>query len=120
MTPGVDGKRTPKPSGRAESGGTPAKKRRTVGRHERAVDEALRDLDRAGRLAPDTGHLRTALRANGRALDEAEAAGNAYGTRQATRSLLELHEALTTRDEDTDTVGAWLANVPDTVPDDLA
>jgi hypothetical protein len=104
-----------KPTGR---GVTP--RRRAPGRHEKAVEVSLLDLERAGMLAPHTGHLRTALRANGRALDEAETTGNAYGTRQATRSLLELHEALTARRDDEGDVSTWLAQVPDTVPDDLA
>lgn len=111
----TDGKRRPKGSGKGR-GDAPT---RTLGRHERAVAASLRDLDRAGLLASHSGHLRTAMRAAGRALDVAEAEGNAYGTRQAVRSLLELHEQLVTR-QDEDDVAAWLRDIPDHVPDELA
>lgn len=91
------------------------------GRHERQVEAAIRKLRAAGLLEGATEHLVTAMRANGRSLDEAEAAGNSYGTRQATRSLLEIHTIIgavaTEREDDP---AQWIVGIPDHVPEGMA
>jgi len=89
------------------------------GRHEVQVDRSIARLRAAGLLAGPVGHLVTALRANGRALDDAEASGNAYATRQATRSIIEIHELLGAPADDGDDPMSWIARVPDHVPEDL-